>query len=211
MDFADKIINCLPKYYGPETKEKIRKEFGKFFESRESDYEYQAFYTEETPDYLLQADMLNSVKIPLWSGDDFISGYLPTMLISNTCDISPENLRNANPKLALVAPIIEIENFLKGLMEDGINQDVIESLYKSIKAQEVSNIMYLPPNYKNNKAYIVFFDKINSVPINFLSSEREKITENRFLSLTTWAYYLFLVKTIYHFARIGAEDDGRPN
>ncbi len=214
MEFPEiQFEKFLPLYYDDVTRDRIKSGLSGFCAERGKDFEYPNFYTTNTPDYLLQSDILNSIRTVDWDGTkgDFIPIFSSGMLISNTCDVAPDNVRNINEKHALIAPILELSIFFDELNTNGYDEPQIKELHRKLKEQAPSNVIYLPPNFINGKEYIVFLDKISWIPISQLTGGYETIIDNRFIGLTNWAFYLFLFKVAYHFARLGDSYDRRAN
>lgn len=213
MDFLEADIdNLFPVYYDQETKERIKAGLDGFYSNRGKDFDYPAFYTTNFTNWLLQADILNSFKTIDWDKDGNISeAFTAGMLISNTCDVDKENVRNANQKQALVAPLLELNSYFEELKNRGFNDERINILYKDLKDQRLSNILFLPSNFINEKEYLVWLDKITWLPTTQLNGGYNSVFENRFISLTNWAFYLFIFKLTFHLARLGEDDDGRIN
>jgi hypothetical protein len=214
MEFIEaELDKFLPLYYDLETRERIKSGLAGFYNRKEKPFEYPKFYTNDSPDYLLQSDLLNSVRTVSWSRshNDFYPIYTSAILISNTCDIVQENERDYNEKQALIAPMLDINLFFKEMFDEGYNQQQIDEMHSVFKNQSISNILYLPPNFINGNEYLVWLDKICWVPPGQLNGGYASIIDNRFLGLTNWAFYLFLFKITFHFARLGRDNDRRSN
>ena len=152
----------------------------------------------------MQADILNSVKGILWdeSSGDIESGYNPAMLISNSCDVSVENTRSLNQKDALFAPIVPLAVYVDDCLKEGFTQGQVNSFLNVLRKQEYTNLFYLPPNPINGLEYFVRLDRIYWIPISQLKNTMENLSDSRFLSLSQWAWYLFLVKLSLHSSRV---------
>jgi hypothetical protein len=218
MDFGSlSLSDFIPSYLSPQVKERLKQGLHDFYyriSSEDGGRNYEGFYSMEGndfPKYLMQSDLLNSIKTVDWDTDknDFISGFYRAMLVSNTCDITEENVRSTNIKNALFAPIIPVKEVLDSFAEE-FNPDQVKGFYNSLKKQEHSNLFYLPPNHKNGKDYIVFLDKIHWLPASELTPLTLDLNKSRFISLSTWGYYLFVLKLSFHLCRL-EEYDGRNN
>jgi hypothetical protein len=104
-------------------------------------------------------------------------------------------------KQVVLAPIIEMAQYL----EEISNEQGLEEMVKSIKAQTISNILYLPSNLMSGKDYICHLDKAFWFPTEELHSYLSDIEQTRIASLDYFGYYLFLVKLSYHFCRLPEE------
>ena len=215
MSFNDlSIEKFIPGYFTPDIKDRLKSGLQSFFNKEANDREknYNGFYAFDAPGYLMQADVLQSVRTIDWDleANDYVPCYFSSILISNTCDVTEENLRSTNIKQALLAPLIPVEEYLKD-MEAEFKPEQILGFYNTLKRQEHSNLFYLPKNHKNGKDYIVFLDKIYWQPVPALQPLIKNLPEERFLSLSNWGFYLFLLKLSYHLSRLPEAYDGRLN
>lgn len=133
------------------------------------------------------------------------------MLLSNTCDLSENNERGLNTKNALFAPIIQLSKHIETLKTAGKTQVQIDGFINSLKKQEFSNLIFLPPFdlSKENLGYIVFLDKVFYRPTDSLNNIFENLSKNRIRSLSHFGFYLFLLKTINHLGRLPEELEAR--
>ena len=163
---------------------------------------YSHFYAPSTYSYFLQGDLVREIRYPDWNSEEkvFERTYTDALILSNTCDLDVSNIRKAHKQVVL-APIIEMEQYL----EEISNEQGVEEMVKSIKAQTTSNILYLPPNIMNGKDYICHLDKAFWFPTQELHTYLSDIAQNRIASLDYFGYYLFLVKLSYHFCRLPEE------
>jgi len=207
------IEDFIPSYFSPDIRERLKTGLSDFFyKGSERDKDYTGFYALDAPNYLMQSDVLQSVRTIDWDDDtrDYVLCYFPSMIISNTCDITEENIRTTNIKQALLAPLIPVHEYLNDLRIIS-SEDQILSFYNALKKQEFSNLFYLPANHKNGLEYLVCLDKIYWHPSTALNTLTEDINNHRYLSLSNWGFYLFLLKLSYHLCRLPEEYDGRKN
>lgn len=192
----------LPPYLHEITKGRIRNALSQF--TLEGNIDYSGFYTVSGNDYLMQADILNSVRGILWdeNSEELESGFNPAMLISNSCDVSVENIRSLNQKDALFAPIVPLDVYVDDCLKEGFTRDQIDSFLNVLRKQEYTNLFYLPPNPINQLEYFVRLDRIYWLPISQLNQTMQNLKDSRFLSLSQWAWYLFLVKLSFHTCRV---------
>ncbi|HEA50960.1 hypothetical protein LCGC14_0617100 [marine sediment metagenome] len=119
------------------------------------------------------------------------------IILSNTCDISPGNPRDLPAKLTF-APIIALSVFESFLAKAGVNSAKIISKFNDIRAQRVTNLMYLPEGFGVAEDSIALLDDLHSIPIELVPSVGEK----RVFSLSQIGHYLFLFKLSFHFCRV---------
>ena len=151
----------------------------------------------------MQSDMVREVRNSFWDEDkmEYFKDYPDAIIISNTCDISNDNKRDISEKQCLMAPIIEMSEYLTDLTDKLKDEIKIKNFIKTVKAQLITNLFYLPE--VNGKDYIVHLDKIFTFPTSELNSEYLKnIADNRIASLSLFGHYLFVLKLSYHLCRL---------
>ena len=204
-----KFDELLPPYLTSPEKQRITVGLQQFLDTTSNPkvIDYSGFFLSNTPQHLMQSDVLHSVKVVDWDEESFdpIVGYTHAIFISNTCDVNQENTRSINKKEALIAPIIDLEEYLKDLRNEGFTEAQVASFYNALKRQEFSNLFFIPKNDKNNKEFIVFFDKISWLPTKLLFEEEKIIDKVRFISFSNFGFYLFILKLSYHFCRVPEE------
>jgi hypothetical protein len=125
---------------------------------------------------------------------------VPSMILSNTCDIDIENVRNF-PSQVVYAPIFNLAKYQEALYKNSRKtKEQIDSHIKAIKNQEITQIFYLPKVDDKLDDSIVFFDRVCNFPNKLIS--RENIDERRLFTLSDYGAYLFLLKLSIHFTRI---------
>lgn len=131
------------------------------------------------------------------------------ILLSNTCDISPENSRVTTPNVSF-CPLINLSSYIKRLRASGLPEEKIEQKVSSIKSQHVTNIMYFPPGPTLEEEYIVDFANTHSLPLSHFLGKKDK---KRLFALSQIAFYLFILKLSIHFCRLheGVDRGGAPS
>lgn len=124
----------------------------------------------------------------------------PGMILSNTCDIDPSNVRNF-PSQVVYAPIFNLFKYQEALNKNsGKTKEQIDSHIQSIKNQEITQIFYLPKVEGKIDSSIVFFDRACNYPNKLIS--RESLNKKRLFTLSDYGSYLFLLKLSIHFTRV---------
>lgn len=202
----------LPSYLQETDKARLRRGLEQF-KRGETEITCTDFFLSAPPNYLMQGDILHSVKLVDWDedNDDYYSSFTSAILLSNTCDVAEENERSINRKESILAPIISFGDYVFNLKEDGFSDAQISTYEKVIKSQQYTNIFYIPKNEKNEKDYIVFLDRMVFHPTVSLLKNSSDLADSRFLSLTNLSFYLLLFKISYHFCRLPEEMDRREN
>jgi hypothetical protein len=172
---------------------------------------YSDFYLPKKYDFFLQGDLLKEIRVAFWNTKthDFEKKYNDAILLSNSCDITPDNLHGINAKQALFAPVREYNGYITYLETKGYNEEKIKSFEAAIKNQMFSNLLYLPKNTNENKEYIVWLDKIFWFPIDELNTYIPDIEQNRVFTLDLFGHYLFIIKLAYHLCRLPESPDRR--
>lgn len=201
------IERHLPAYLLRTDKQRIKDGLKQFFpEHRTGEIQYSDFFFVSENDYFMQGDLIESLPIVDWDFDNstFNTAFGQTMLVSNSCDVSAGNER-LSTKNALFAQVIPLQEYVNDLEESGTSKAQIDSLLSDLRNQKLTNVFYLPPNPLNDLEYLVFLDKICWFPSSEFVKKMPNIQKERFISLTNWAYYLFIFKLSVHFCRVPEE------
>jgi hypothetical protein len=201
----------LPDNLRAVDKERLKRLLSQFFDPvhRLGEKKYDNFYHLAPPGYFLQGDLIHSIKFADWDygSETYSTDYMPVVLLSNTCDISPAN-EPWLEKQALYAPVVSVEDFFNTLKKEfGFHDAKIKIVHGNLKNQVYSNIFYLPPNPVNKKEFIVFLDNIFWQPSSVLKAKIKTISSERFISLNHFGFYLLITKLSYHFCRVPEEID----
>ncbi|TAK08727.1 hypothetical protein EPO44_02180 [bacterium] len=188
-DIFDQIRLFLPKYLTPQETRDLYSELSKFPENK-SFYLYNADLQKQ----MLQGDG--------WRGFiviDFATGARKSVsgiILSNSCDISIDNVRDL-PVNLLFAPLIEIQKYVLRLKTIGKTEHQIENIIRDIRKQRVTSIFYLPECQGIIQESIIALDDIHAHPLqDFISRKPTPL-----FTLNQYAFYLFLIKLSIHFSR----------
>jgi hypothetical protein len=120
------------------------------------------------------------------------------LVLSNSCDIDPNNPRDLPTKVTF-APLARLSTFVELLTASGISSDRIASKVDSIKSQRTTNIFYLPAGSFLRHDYVIRFDDALSMPVSFheKSSDRGKL-----FTLNNTGFYMLVLKLSIHFCRL---------
>lgn len=200
MISVDEIKKYLPQYLSDEDQSELFKDLKKFPNNLDFRF-YSRHLTKENSVY--QGDGLTSLLVINLPSTDLRPA--PAMILSNTCDIDPTNLRYF-PSRVLYSPIFQLEKYKKKLILDFVNpeknvpQERIEKHIEAIKRQEITQILYLPKGCDLQNDSIVFFDRINNCPSHMLHNEGKIRT--KLFTLSNYGFYVFMIKLSIHFTRI---------
>lgn len=159
MDLDDEIKKYLPQYLSDAELNHLKDELAKFPTDGTKDTIYTIAFN--GADFLLQGDGIG--KMPYLNFPNADVHSLNAILLSNTCDMSTENKR-MNPCRIMYAPILNFEKYADKLRESFPEQRVTNHL-KDVKAQLISQMLYLPKGGKMDYDGIVFFDRAISLPL----------------------------------------------
>ena len=146
----------------------------------------------------LQGDAYCDVE--LRSPDSGEHDAYDAVLLSNTCDVDPQNVRNL-PMYALLAPLVSFDAVKDLLHAKGVDSRRAHGVLESLQGQRVTNAMYFPPTDRYPSGAVLFFDTMQSVPVSFL----ERITQSRIWRLNQSGFYCLLLKVSIHFTRFGEQ------
>lgn len=126
---------------------------------------------------------------------------LPAMVLSNTCDMSADNVR-IDPIRVMYAPVYNLEKYDRALRQaDPSREGKITDYVESIRKQRVSNIFYLPSGSGGlDYEGMVPLDRIQNAPVSQL--RENGIPADRLFSLGDYGFYILLFKLSIHFSRI---------
>lgn len=129
-----------------------------------------------------------------------------SILLSNTCDVSPGNNRTLPPKLVF-APIVRLAVIEGRFAAKGIPQAQVDDKVKAIKQQITTSIFYLPAGGPLEEDYVALLDDVHSVPV----SAHENDNKRKLFTLSMAGFYLFVFKLSVHFCRLQEDvDRGSP-
>jgi hypothetical protein len=185
----------LPKYLSADEQTQLFEELRQFPENIDGRmYSSICDYGEE----LYQGDGLSNlpiVSLPLTNPET-----ANVMIISNTCDISPDNER-FYPAFALYCPLIRLTAY-EELLHQTFPQsaDRIQSHINSIRRQECSPMFFLPKGAHLPEDFIALMDHIVHHKLQAL--DLSTLIRGRLFTLSDYGYYLFLFKLSIHFTRM---------
>jgi hypothetical protein len=193
IDFEE-IKKYLPKYLSEKSTKSLFEDLKAFPENIN-----KRFYGNALEDEIIifQGDGLRDllvIDLPNTRVEPF-----PAIIISNTCDISPENERKVEPKI-LYCPILRISKYEIQLRNNKVDENIISQHIKEIREQRISSIFYLPKGGELPEDCIALLDSINNCKTTFVNSE--EVPGKRLFSLSNYGFYVLLFKLSIHFTRI---------
>ena len=151
------------------------------------------YYLAYPDDTFLQGDGWTGLNIVTLSGVAEVRG----VLLSNSCDIDPENVRLRSPRVVF-APVIAMRADSELLISAGKGVDKVAEQLDAIRLQKVTNVFYLPQGGGLEEESLVYLDDLyNSRLETFQSNARRK----KLFTLSQVGFYLFVMKLSIHFCR----------
>lgn len=203
-DTLELIRTFLPKYLTPELQENL---FNTVNENFPLSINPNLIYSVLDNNYY-QGDALVDIPFSNFDIDSFNMAYLSGILLSNSCDISPENVRLDNPNFQF-ATIFSLDEYLLLLEKGNIGEEKVQSFVQSLKSNRISNLFYLPEKKNGEEVIIkesfVRFDLNVTLPAAIFDSDRYSKDYapigDRLFSFTNYGFYLFLIKLSIHYCR----------
>jgi len=134
----DDLRVFLPKYLSPENERELFQDIKQFPEWSENRYYANSFVD---PSIIFQGDVINT--LPFFDIQRKEIKQRPGLVISNTCDIDPCNIRTFTPMNVMYIPIMAVHRYQEMLSAEKIDEDKIKSHIAAIKAQSITNL-FLP-------------------------------------------------------------------
>lgn len=197
-NFRD-IERFLPQYLSKDAQETLFKEL-KDFPDNIDDRIYTGFLAHEPNIY--QGDGLDSIPGVNLPRADILQ--LNGVVLSNTCDLDPANIRLQEPRL-VYATVIKLQKYYDMLIRVLVDsqkrtRQEIDRHIENVKKQQISHMFYLPRCESLGEESIALFDRINNISISQINPD--ELPRKRLFSLSDYGFYLFLYKLSIHFTRI---------
>jgi hypothetical protein len=189
---SESIREQIPYYLTEEQKEGLLKALNKFIKDPVSETDY---YSYGHQDELLQGDAWTKLLVRNFETGEM--GSILGIILSNTCDVSPNNKREL-PTNIVFAPLIPLSSYVNLLERAGIDSGRIQNKVISIKEQKVTSVFFLPAGSGLEKDCIALLDQLYTMPARVFESEKEK---SKIFTLGRFGFYLFIFKLSIHFCR----------
>ena len=195
-EWFEDLKTYLPKYLSPQAQHNLFAELSQFPNNINSRLYSFRLQNEST---LFQGDGLAS----LWVADlpSQAIGKARVMVLSNSCDIAPDNKRLLGPRL-LYCPIISLAKLAAFLQ----NQRTIPGglhlpgYLDGVRRQRNSSMFYLPKNERLGEEAVALLDRINNCDAQAV--DIKELLSRRLFTLSDYGFYLFLFKLSLHLTRI---------
>jgi len=205
-DSLELIRTFLPPYLTAGLQENLFKDISENFPlSTDAKVVYSRL---EDLNYYYQGDCLIDIPFTKFGKGKFGVAYISGVVVSNTCDIAPENERIVTPNIQFSA-IFSVSEYLEVLKGDDISDQRVETFLADLKGNRISNLFYLPE--KSNGENIIMeesfvqFDLSVALPIDIFDAEAYNRdyapAGDRLVSFSNYGFYLFLIKLSVHYCR----------
>jgi hypothetical protein len=189
---SESIKDQIPYYLSQKAKENLAKALDNF--PRQIDY-----YTNLYPEEALQGDGWTSVDVIRF--EDGARKLIKALLLSNSCDIAPENKRDLPTRLSF-ASMVKLSRYQGLLIRAGLNEKQIDAKVQAIREQRITSLVYLPKGSALDEDYVALLDDIHTVPYKAFGARNEK---KKLFTLSNVGFYLFVLKLSVHFCRLHEE------
>lgn len=189
----------LPKYLTPETEKELFEALADFPDN--IDGRLYSELIKQDFSHIFQGDGLKDLLLINLPDETIRKG--PGLVLSNTCDISPEN-RRMFPATACYVPILKLASIEKLWKDKGFEEERISSTVEAIRKQRITSIFFLPKGSGLENESVLFLDRIVSVNATALPADLKSC---RLFSLSQYGHYMLLVKLSIHFSRINESID----
>lgn len=201
MGIFEEIKKYLPPYLSPREERKLFDELERF-PSNINDSIYASQNVSDTQ--IRQGDGLEAM--PLVSLPENTVQEKPVLVISNTCDISPQNRRATTPRV-MYCPIINFESFSHCIKASPKydTEEAAEDYFQYVKEQKVSSLFYLPPSpVQEIDESLALLSRVSNCSMEVVYEEGN-VDKDRIFSLGLYGFYLLLLKISIHFSRFKEE------
>lgn len=200
---AETLKDHIPRYLSVEDQRVLVAELNAI--SRGGDAEYVlSQYNDEFDCQVLQGDGWRGFII--FSYDTGEKRSIPGLVLSNSCDVNPENPRDL-PTKVIFAPLAKFANYVGLLEESGIDRERIAAKVESIKAQKTTNMFFLPAGAFLTHDYVIRLDEAQSMPISVHAENPER---KKLFTLTNTGFYMLVLKLSIHFCRLHERVNRKP-
>jgi len=188
-DALEQVRLFLPKYLSPSRQTDLWNELRSFPNNR------SIYSTRDTEHDILQGDGWRGfIAIDFHSlARKIVSG----LVLSNSCDISADHRLPLVTNIAFV-PVIRLDRYDELLKAAGQTEQQRHSVSETMRRQEVTSLMHLPPIHDVMLESVALFTDVRSHPTDdFRAGERSLL-----FRLSDFGFYLFLFKLSIHFTRM---------
>ena len=201
---TDNLRQQIPYYLTAEDRRVLVDELKAISQGEMAEY-ILSTYNDAFGDDMLQGDGWR--RFILFSFDTGERRSVQGLVLSNSCDVDPDNPRDA-PARVIFAPLVRLEAYVNLLRQTDIDGTRIEAKVADIRAQKTTNIFYLPAGNFLSEDYVVRFDEVHSMPsvVHAESGDRQKL-----FTLSNAGFYMLVLKLSVHFCRLQENINRKPD
>jgi hypothetical protein len=200
MSDIDDFHIYLPQYLSEESEQKLFQNLSNYPNNIAANFYVQH---DRLAGSILQGDGLR--KLLVINSEDLSKKEVPCMIISNSCDIDPANLRPFQANV-IYTPIFNLKKFSNGLESAKIKTGkALADYIELIKKQRITQMLYLPPLGTILEESFVFLDRLFNLPLEKVVGDTGK--DVKLFTLDDYGFYIFLYKISLHFTRIREKID----
>ena len=149
---SEEIKKYLPQYLTADSSKKLFEQLSRFPTDGTKDVVYTSALKADR--HLFQGDGVKDafyVDLP-----NLKEGRVPAILLSNTCDMNMENQR-INPCRIMYAPLMNFDKYAAAIRTK--YPEKAENHLKELKAQHITQALFLPKGEGLDNDSILFFDR----------------------------------------------------
>lgn len=202
------IRTYLPKYLSPRQQDNLFRDLRENFPH--STNSNKVYVRLDDTSVFYQGDVIIDIPFATWNSTNtsFDTKYYTAAILSNTCDINPQNtrLQDGNITFALV---ITLAKYVELLKKKDIEKARVDSLLDRLKKNEITNLFYLPKLRRGLRVILeeslVRFDVTVSLPLSLFTDgaydRGYSPGGDRKITLSDYGFYLLLFKLSVHCCR----------
>ncbi len=190
-ELSDAIKEHIPVYLTLEQKQALASAFERVPDAKE--YYLSGLYADE----MLQGDCWTNLQV--FNFETGEKKKVRGVILSNSCDISPENRREIGPNIVF-SPVIKLSKYVQLLKQSGMDPERVEAKLQAIRNQAVTAIFYLPDAIGGlGDEYVVVLDNIHTIPAHVIKIGAENV---KGFTLNNLGFYMFIFKLSINFCRL---------
>jgi hypothetical protein len=192
---AENLGRHLPYYLTAQDQQELVKELRAIASGGTANY-FLSAHNDTFREEMLQGDGWRGFQLFLFDSGERRS--IKGLVLSNSCDISPENSRDL-PARVIFAPLVRLSSYRALLENSRISKEQVEAKITSIRQQKPYNIFFLPAGGPLEEDHIVRFDEAQSMPV---SAHTKSAAREKLFTLSNTGFYMLTFKLSIHFCRL---------
>ncbi|MFK5975693.1 MAG: hypothetical protein QM493_04200 [Sulfurovum sp.] len=191
----DDISKYLPKYLSDKNQRELFQQLKDF-----PDNYHKIFATITNFDNgIIQSDVVENIPFIQLPNTEIKKAKV--LVLSNSCDIEPDNKRHIPPSVSYI-PIISLKKLEVLLNTHNKSQEQILNIINDIKKQKITSMFYLPKGVNLDEECVALFDKTSHCKRDDFFHLAQENNRKKLISFGNYGFYIFLIKLSIHFTRI---------